>query len=195
MGRLTRALALLIGVAALVATASVAGAESTARPEAKPTVVKVKPGPRGPRGQRGLRGPRGRLGAAGPAGIPGSQGPPGPRGPQGPPGAQTIIPVSGFVPVLHGDIGGGVLPCPAGTNPISGGFYFDGFGEVFLSRREGSGWQAVADNFSTTVDSTLTIYAYCAAGVTIAGSTSTSVRPLESIEVRRAPHGVVEASP
>jgi hypothetical protein len=195
MGRLTGALALLIGVAAMVATANVAGAESTAKPEAKPTAAKVKRGPRGPRGPRGFRGPRGPLGAAGPPGIPGSQGPPGPRGPQGPAGGQTIIPVSGSVSVPRANVGGGVLPCPAGTNPISGGFYFDGFGGVFLSRREGSGWQAAAENFSTTIDSTLTIYAYCAAGVTIAGSTSSAVRPLESLEVRRAPHGVVEASP
>jgi hypothetical protein len=83
------------------------------------------------------------------------------------------------------------LPCPAGTNPISGGFYFDGFGEVFLSRREGSGWQAAADNFSTTMNSTLTIYAYCAPGVTIA--TSATVLPLENVEVTRAPHKAIDA--
>jgi hypothetical protein len=193
MGTVARGLALLVGVGALVVTANVAGARSGAPTlESQPAAEKVKRGPKGPRGPRGRRGPRGPIGATGPPGIPGSQGPPGPRGLQGPPGVQAINTVSGFLTVPAGNVAGGVMPCPAGTNPISGGFYFDGFGEVFMSRREGSGWQAAAENFSTTTDGTLTIYAYCASGVTIA--TSTSVVPLENAEISRTPRGTLEAS-
>jgi Collagen triple helix repeat (20 copies) len=148
MGRVIRALALLVGVGALVVTANVAGAESTATPKAKAAAGKVKRGPRGPRGRTGPRGP---MGHAGPAGVPGSQGPPGPRGiqgergPQGPAGIAAVIEVSGWIAVPPNTERAGLLPCPDGTSPISGGFDYDGIGEVFTSRREGNSWRHADD--------------------------------------------------
>ena len=47
MRNLTRGVAFLVGVSALVVTANVAGADSTAKPEAQPAAGKVKRGPRG----------------------------------------------------------------------------------------------------------------------------------------------------
>ena len=69
---------------------------------------------------------------------------------------------------------GGLLPCPDGTNPISGGFEYDGIGEVYVSRREGSGWLAAARNYDPPgdPDATLTIYAHCTPLTIIEGSTS-----------------------
>jgi hypothetical protein len=179
MGRAIRALALLAGVVALVVTANVAGAGSTAAPKAETAAGKGKRGPRGPRGPRGLPGPRGPMGPAGPAGVPGSQGPPGPRGfqgergSQGPPGIAAVIEVSGWIAVPANSERAGLLPCPDGTSPISGGFDYDGIGEVFTSRRQGTGWRAAARNYLTSgPDATLTIYAHCAPVTILSGATS-----------------------
>ena len=82
----------------------------------------------------------------------------------------TLTEASGYVDVPPDDVGGGVMPCPEGMNPVSGGFDFEGFGEVFISRRQANGWQAAAQNFSTTETSRLTVYVYCAPGIQFAGS-------------------------
>jgi hypothetical protein len=176
MGRVIRALALLVGVGALVVTANVAGAESTGAPKAQAAADKGKRGPRGPRGRTGPRGP---MGPAGPAGVPGSQGPPGPRGIQGerglqgPPGIAAVLEVSGWIAVPPNTARAGLLSCPDGTSPISGGFDYDGIGEVFTSRRQGTGWRAAARNYLTSgPDATLTIYAHCAPVTILSGATS-----------------------
>lgn len=181
MSRVIRALALLVGVGALVVTANVAGAESTPTQKADAAAGKVKRGPRGPRGRPGPRGP---MGPAGPAGVPGSQGPPGPRGiqgergergPQGPPGVAAVIEVSGWIIVSAGTAQAGLLTCPDGTSPISGGFDYDGFGQVFTSRRQGNGWRAAAQSYEAPGGpaATLWIYADCAPVTILSGATST----------------------
>jgi hypothetical protein len=101
------------------------------------------------------------------------QGEPGVQGPQGRPGIETIVEIAGSVTVPAHGVEGGVLTCPDGTSPITGGFSFDGIeGEVFESRRSGNGWQVVADNVDSSFAATLTIYAYCSPGVALAGSAS-----------------------
>jgi hypothetical protein len=197
----TRTLAILVGVAALVVTANVAGADSSSTVQAKPKPPKQKVGKRGPKGPRGARGKTGPMGPAGPPGVPGSQGPPGPRGPQGERGPQgasgftTIVEVSGTTPVPPNNVGGGVVRCPAGLNPVSGGYYFNGYGEVYLDRRLGDGWQVAALSFDTDPNSapaTLTIYAYCAP-VAIQTAAATAVRQVEPIP--GAPRGEVPTTP
>jgi hypothetical protein len=185
MGKFMRAIALLTGVGAFIVTASVAGAGSKEKTQvqlAAETVKRGPQGPRGPRGPRGRRGPAGPIGMAGPPGVPGSTGPPGPRGlpgehgaqgPPGPPGIQGIIEIiSVEVPIAPGGVNGGILPCPDGTNPVTGGYFLNGFGGVYRSHREPSGWRVEAQNFDGTNAATLTIYAYCAPGVLIARTSS-----------------------
>lgn len=124
------------------------------------------------------------MGPAGPAGVPGSQGPPGPRGiqgergergPQGPPGVAAVIEVSGWIIVSAGTAQAGLLTCPDGTSPISGGFDYDGFGQVFTSRRQGNGWRAAAQSYEAPGGpaATLWIYADCAPVTILSGATST----------------------
>lgn len=194
MGRFLRALALLVGVATLIVTANVAGAGPNADTKAERAAQKGKRGPKGERGPRGRVGARGPIGPAGPQGVPGSQGPPGPRGiqgergPAGAGGVQGVIEVSGFVDVASNSFNGGVLPCPADTSPISGGYYFAGYGEVYLSRRNGDGWEAWALNFdaSSPTPSRLTIYAYCSPGIIYVNRAEETKR-LETVPLEERP--------
>jgi hypothetical protein len=78
---------------------------------------------------------------------------------------------------------------------VSGGFSFDApEGEVFESRRVTNGWQVIADNIDYAQATTLTIYAYCSPGITVArpASVQSAVRTLES---GRALNRAGDASP
>lgn len=190
MGKPLRALALVVGVTSLIVTANVAGAEprdTTTGATTAEASQKVKRGPRGPRGRRGLRGPRGSMGPPGPAGVPGDQGVPGPRGAQGPKGEGGLSTLTEVVSVPiaipPNGINGGTLPCPAGSNPVSGGYEFP-TPSVYVDRRNGSGWLVVAQNLSTA-DANLTIYVNCAPGLTYSGSQA--ARVVEGVSPRPLP--------
>jgi hypothetical protein len=177
MGRLVRAIVLLVGVGALLFSANATGARSTPEVKTQTSVEKVKRGPRGARGPRGRRGPMGPIGPAGPPGVPGSTGPPGPRGLPGERGLTgsigTIVEVTKSVSIPAANVAVDAVPCPAGMNPINGGFFFNSpFGQVILSRRDGNSWQAGAVNLDTA-PVTFQIFAYCSPGITFAGNAPT----------------------
>jgi Collagen triple helix repeat (20 copies) len=176
-----RALALLVGVAALVVTANVAGAGPTGSTKAQEASQKGKRGPRGLRGPRGRVGPRGPMGPPGPRGVPGDQGVPGPRGDQGLQGPkgdaalQTIFEIVSLpIEIAPGSADGGTLACPPGTNPVSGGYEFLHPGQVFIDRRDENGWLVFAGN-ADAAPAFLTIYVNCAPGVVYAEATATRV--------------------
>jgi hypothetical protein len=107
--------------------------------------------------KRTLRGTRGQNGEVGP---------PGAQGIQGPPGIQNVTIVTTSVSVPSISLRYGFSPCPAGQNPISGGFSFPGM--VWGSYKHGSGWETAVFNDS---NSTYTLYtfAHCSPNVTNVG--------------------------
>ena len=116
------------------------------------------------RGLRGQRGPRGLPGPDGPKGDSGSQ------GPQGPPGIQALVRVSESKQIPGGVTDVVIAHCPAGMNPISGGFQFTtGLGEVTSSQMAPveHGWAAVAFVNAGSGSRELTAYAYCTLNVNI----------------------------
>jgi len=73
---------------------------------------------------RGARGVRGPAGPAGAAGAKGATGPVGPTGAPGAPGVSGYVRVSGpTVTVAAGVDGSAFVPCPAGTQPLGGGWF------------------------------------------------------------------------
>jgi hypothetical protein len=113
-------------------------------------------------GQRGLRGLPGQAGPKGETG---------PQGSQGPPGIQALVRVSESKQIPGGVTDFVIAQCPAGWNPVSGGFTFlSGLGGRVVSSQiavTDHGWlaQAFVDPSSTRGD--LTAYAYCSQNVTI----------------------------
>jgi hypothetical protein len=116
------------------------------------------------RALRGQRGARGLPGQAGPKGDPGAQ------GAQGPPGIQALVRVSESKQIPAGVTDVVIAHCPAGMNPVSGGFTFLGglSGKIMSSQMAiaDHGWvaQAFADPSSS---GELTAYAYCTLNVNI----------------------------
>jgi hypothetical protein len=119
---------------------------------------------------------------------------PGPRGAQGPPGQKgdsgltsIIEVVSVPIAITPGTAGGGTLPCPPSTNPVSGGFeVFPYVGQAFEDRRNGSGWHVVAGNLGS-VPMELTIFVNCSPGVIYAqpaGPQAVERVPVEGIVAR-----------
>jgi Collagen triple helix repeat (20 copies) len=79
---------------------------------------------RGRRGPRGFPGAAGPAGPAGPTGARGPAGPAGPQGPAGPPGISGYQRVTGPpVTVAGGTEGTGFAQCPAGKQPLGGGWF------------------------------------------------------------------------
>ena len=82
-----------------------------------------------PRGPRGAQGAQGAQGVPGPAGAQGVSGPPGPAGAQGVPGPPGLSGyVSGTAPDSTVSVAAGAQAtanswCPAGTQPLGGGYF------------------------------------------------------------------------
>jgi hypothetical protein len=73
---------------------------------------------------RGRRGPRGFTGALGPTGPAGPAGPAGPQGTPGSPGVSGLQRATGAtVTVAAGAEGSGFVQCPAGKQPLGGGWF------------------------------------------------------------------------
>jgi collagen triple helix repeat protein len=124
-------------------------------------------------GQRGSRGLPGQAGTNGDPGAQGAQGPkgdPGAQGAQGPPGIQALVRVSESKQIPAGVTDVVIAHCPAGMNPVSGGFTFLGglSGKIMSSQMAiaDHGWvaQAFADPSSSGEP---TAYAYCTLNVNI----------------------------
>jgi hypothetical protein len=117
------------------------------------------------RALRGQRGARGLPGQAGPKGDPGAQ------GAQGPPGIQALVRVSERKIIPGGATDVVIAHCPAGLNPVSGGFTFaSGLGGKVTSSQMAiteHGWAAVAFVDPSSSSGELTAYAYCTLNVNI----------------------------
>lgn len=95
----------------------------------------------------------------------------GQQGPQGPQGIQAITevrsPISAIPPGLSGSA---TASCPAGQQPISGGFQGDISGMTITASRADPAlraWVVSARNSNPTVTGPLFAYAYCSPNVTI----------------------------
>jgi hypothetical protein len=77
-------------------------------------------GPRGPQGAQGVQGPAGAQGVSGPPGPAGAQGVPGPPGLSGYVGGTAP---DSTVSVAAGGQGTANSWCPAGTQPLGGGYF------------------------------------------------------------------------
>lgn len=111
---------------------------------------------------------RGRVGRVGPPGPQGAQGPAGATGATGPAGttgtfssANVQVVNSGQVPVNPESAGQAEATCPAGTKLIGGGMIT---GATYIaSAPAGNAWLAGVFDTSTSVASSVTAYALCAA--------------------------------
>ena len=92
------------------------------------------------------------------------------RGQRGPPGIQAITEVRSSPSVIPpGQTGFAEASCPAGQQPISGGFIGVQWATVIGTKADPShrSWGVAAFNTSSTTTAPLTAYAYCSPNVTI----------------------------
>jgi hypothetical protein len=96
----------------------------------------------------------------------------GQRGPRGPQGIQAITEAGSSVTTIQpGQRGDATAACPAGQNPIAGGFEAHGSGTlgsvvtVTYSRRIANGWGVTGQNLGTGPGS-LVAFVYCSPNVT-----------------------------
>lgn len=176
-----------VGPAGPVGPSGPAGADGPAGPAgpAGPQGLQGFQGLQGERGDAGPAGPIGPVGPAGPAGPQGVQGPQGPQGPmgpfgpQGPQGPAGQNGVSGYQKVLSelantslnpGTSSFFVVLCPAGKQPVGGGFEVFGGSGAQLSliashpydNSPTVGWRVqLRNNTSAMVTTTVRVYGVC----------------------------------
>jgi hypothetical protein len=92
----------------------------------------------------------------------------GPQGPQGPEGTLTITAVRGPESAVLSGAGSATAACPAGQQPISGGFFATPTLRVFVSGRSSVpvGWGVAAWN-PDPVAQPLSAFVYCSPNVTL----------------------------
>ena len=123
------------------------------------------------RALRGARGPAGPVGARGATGATGPAGPAGPTGPAGAPGLSGYVRTSGTTASVPAMMQGtSFAPCPAGTQPLGGGWFqtTTGGGLRVIADSVGTdgtgtfGWEVTVVNDSATTDASFRAQAVCA---------------------------------
>jgi hypothetical protein len=152
-GEDTKTIAVAIAVALVTAGSSTAAFVVTSANIKNGTIKLVDISSGAKRALRGQRGPRG---------LPGQD---------GPPGIQALVRVSESKQIPGGVTDSVIAHCPAGLNPVSGGFTFaSGLGGKVTSSQMAiteHGWAAVAFVDPSSSSGELTAYAYCTLNVNI----------------------------
>jgi hypothetical protein len=132
---------------------------------------------------RGARGPRGYAGSQGAQGAQGSQGIQGPPGPAGSLAGTTVVSAQFVQPAGSVDIH--AIACPGGTGVLSGGVTSITAGGTLYDAPFANGWAGSGDNFSGTIDGTVTIFAVCGRGLPAPSAAVAVASPWPTLEAAR----------
>ena len=146
----TALIAAVVSAAVAVASSTAATIVVTSKNIKNGTIQLVDISPKAKKALRGQRGPRG------------------PEGPEGPQGILRITAVRGAESAVGPGAGSATAACPAGQQPISGGFFATPALRVFVSGQSIApvGWGVAAWN-PDPVAQPLSAFVYCSPNVTL----------------------------